>query len=149
MTEEDTIRALDKMICDREELLRQVENSTLREKVDALKAIRAKYCSRLDFETEYKIMQKRCKHAEDEMSRLEDECDKLHAELEEAKHPKKHYFEVLFPDGSSVRVENAASWFIGNPYIVLRNKSKRNIAVFKEDDFRMIIEHGKRENDED
>ena len=50
MPEEDIIRVLDKMICDREELLQYAENDAIREEADALKALRAGYCSVLDLE---------------------------------------------------------------------------------------------------
>ena len=65
MPEEDIIRALDKMICDREELLRHVANDDIREEADALRALRAGYCSVLDLESKYKIVQKKYKHRED------------------------------------------------------------------------------------
>lgn len=108
---EDIIRALDKMICDREELLRHVANNAIREEADTLRALRAEYCSVLDLESEYKIMQKKYKHREDEVNELRCELANLHKELDEAKKPKR-YYEVLLSDGSaSVRVENGASHY--------------------------------------
>ena len=78
MLDEDIIRALDKMICDREELLRHVANSAIREEVDALRALHANYCSMLDLESEYKIVQKKYKHREDEVNKLRCELANLH-----------------------------------------------------------------------
>lgn len=148
MTELEIIRALDKMICDREELLRYAENSAISKEVDALEAIRAKFCSRLDFETEYKIMQKEHMHMTDEVNRLNCELDKLHAELEEAKNPKRCY-EVLFTDGSSTRVENAALWTANNETTRIRAVNGRTVAMFMTDEVRGIIKRGDWEDDED
>ena len=148
MPEEDIIRALDKMICDREELLRHVANNAIREEADALRALRAEYCSVLDLESEYKIMQKKYKHREDEVNELRCELALLHKELDEAKKPKR-YYEVLFSDGSSVCVENAASWDYGDHFAFIRDKDGYNVALFSYTDLRGIIKRGKRENDED
>lgn len=148
MPEEDIIRALDKMICDREELLRHVANSAIREEADALRALRAEYCSVLDLESEYKIMQKKYKHREDEVNELRCELANLHKELDEAKKPKPCH-EVLFSDGSSVCVENAASWDYGDHFAFIRDKDGYNVALFSYTDLRGIIKRGKRENDED
>ena len=138
MPEEDIIRALDKMICDREELLRHVANNAIREEADALRALRAGYCSVLDLESEYKIVQKKYKHREDEVNKLRCELANLHKELDEAKKPKPCH-EVLFSDGSSVCVENAA---------FIRDKDGYSVALFSYTDLRGIIKRGKRENDE-
>lgn len=145
---EDIIRALDKMICDREELLRHVANNAIREEADALRALRAEYCSVLDLESEYKIMQKKYKHLAAEMASLRCENDKLRKELDEAKKPKPCH-EVLFSDGSSVCVENAASWDYGDHFAFIRDKDGYNVALFSYTDLRGIIKRGKRENDED
>ena len=151
---EDIIRALDKMICDREELLRYVANNAIREEADALRALRAEYCSVLDFESEYKLMQKKYKHREDEVNKLRcelaelhAELDKMHKELDEAKKPKPCH-EVLFSDGSSVCVENAASWDYGDHFVFIRDKDGYYVALFSYTDLRGIIKRGKRENDE-
>ena len=151
---EDIIRALDKMICDREELLRHVANNAIREEADALRALRAGYCSVLDFESEYKLMQKKYKHREDEVNKLRcelaelhAELDKMHKELDEAKKPKPCH-EVLFSDGSSVCVENAASWDYGDHFVFIRDKDGYYVALFSYTDLRGIIKRGKRENDE-
>lgn len=82
MPEEDIIRALDKMIGDREEILRYVANDDIREEADALKALRAGYCSVLDLESEYKIVQKKYKHREDEVNALRCELANLHKKLD-------------------------------------------------------------------
>lgn len=155
MPEEDIIRALDKMICDREEILRYASNSAIREEADALRALRAGYCSVLDLESEYKIVQKKYKHREDEVNKLKCELAELHAELtklhaeqDKAKKPE-HYFEVLFSDSSSVRVEDVVSWEIGNDFTALRDKDKCYVALFRHAELRGIIERGKRENNED
>lgn len=145
---EDIIRALDNMICDREELLRHVANNAIREEADALRALRAEYCSVLDLESEYKIMQKKYKHREDEVNELRCELANLHKELDEAKKPKPCH-EVLFSDGSSVCVENAASWDYGDHFAFIRDKDGYNVALFSYTDLRGIIKRGKRENDED
>lgn len=148
MPEEDIIRALDKMICDREELLRHVANSAIREEADALRALRAEYCSMLDLESEYKIVQKKYKHREDEVNKLRCELDYLHKKLEKAKKPKPCH-EVLFSDGSSVCVENAASWDYGDHFAFIRDKDGYNVALFRYTDLRGIIKRGEWENDED
>lgn len=148
MPEEDIIRVLDKMICDREELLRHVANSAIREETDALRALRAEYCSVLDLESEYKIVQKKYKHREDEVNKLKCELDSLHKELDEAKKPKR-YYEVLFSDGSSTRVANAVVWNMSDRLTRLRDKSGHTVAAFKTDDIRGLIKRGEWENDED
>lgn len=155
MPEEDIIRALDKMICDREEILRYAANDAIREEADALRALRASYCSVLDFESEYKIMQKKYKHREDEVNRLNcelanlrKELTKLHAELEKAKKPKRCY-EVLFSDGSSMRVANAVVWNMSDRLTRLRDKGGHTVAAFKTDDIRGLIKRGEWEKDED
>lgn len=148
MTELEIIRALDKMICSKEELLRYVENSTIREEVDALKELRTGYCSVLDLETEYKLLQKKYRHRCYEVNNLRHVCDKLHAELEEAKNPKRCY-EVLFTDGSSTRVENAASWTVSNETTRIRDVDGRTVAMFMTDEVRGIIKRGEWEDDED
>ena len=145
---EDIIRALDKMICDREELLRHVANNAIREEADALRALRAEYCSVLDFESEYKIMQKKYKHREDEVNELRCELANLHKKLDEAKKPKRHY-EVLFSDGSSTRVANAVEWNISARLTRLKDKSGLTVAAFKTDDIRGLIKRGEWEKDED
>ena len=61
----DIIRALDKMICDREELLRHVANSDIRKEVDTLTALRDGYISILDVEAEYKTVLEKYKHKEE------------------------------------------------------------------------------------
>lgn len=147
MPEEDIIRALDKMICDREEILRYAANDDIREEADALKALRAGYCSVLDLESEYKIMQKKYKHREDEVNKLRCELDSLHKELDEAKKPKC-CFEVLFTDGSSVQVENAALCTVSNETTRIRASDGRTIAVFMTAEVRGTIKRGKWEDDE-
>lgn len=149
MPEEDIIRALDKMICDREELLRHVANNAIREEADALRALRAEYCSVLDFESEYKLMQKKYKHREDEVNKLRCELANLHKELDEAKKPKR-YYEVLLSDGSaSVRVENGAHHYWTEQQLVIRDKSGKLVAAFNDEHVVGIIKRGKWENDED
>lgn len=155
MPEEDIIRALDKMIFDREELLRHVSNSAIRKEVDALTALRAGYRSVLDLESEYKIMQKKYKHREDEVNKLRcelaelhAELTKLHAELDEAKRPKR-YYEVLFSDGSSTRVVNAVVWNMSDTLTRLRDEGGRTVAAFKTDDIRGLIKRGEWKKDED
>lgn len=146
---EDIIRALDKMICDREELLRHVANNAIREEADALRALRAEYCSVLDLESEYKIVQKKYKHREDEVNKLRCELDNLHKELDEAKKPKR-YYEVLLSDGSaSVRVENGALHYWTEQQLVIHNKSGKMVAAFNDKHVVGIIKRGKWENDED
>lgn len=149
MPEEDIIRALDKMIFDREELLRHVSNSAIRKEVDALTALRAGYCSVLDLESEYKIVQKKYKHREDEVNKLRcelaelhAELTKLHKELDEAKKPKR-YYEVLFSDGSpSVRVENGASHYWTEKQLVIRGKNGKLVAAFNDEYVVGIIKRG-------
>lgn len=149
MPEEDIIRALDKMICDREELLRYVSNSAIRKEVDALTALRAGYCSILDVEAEYKIVQKKYKHREDEVNKLNCELAKLHAELDKAKKPKR-YYEVLLSDGSApVRVENGASHYWTEKQLVIRGKSGKLVAAFNDEYVVGIIKRGEWEKDED
>lgn len=149
MPEEDIIRALDKMICDREELLRYVSNSAIRKEVDALTALRAGYCSILDVEAEYKIVQKKYKHREDEVNKLNCELAKLHAELDKAKKPKR-YYEVLLSDGSApVRVENGASHYWTEKQLVIRGKSGKLVAAFNVECVVGIIKRGEWEKDED
>lgn len=148
MLDEDIIRALDKMICDREELLRHVANSAIREEVDALRALHANYCSMLDLESEYKIVQKKYKHREDEVNKLHCELALLHKELDEAKKPKR-YYEVLFSDGSATRVANAVVWNMSDRLTRLRDKSGHTVAAFKTDDIRGLIKGGEWEKDED
>lgn len=147
MPEEDIIRALDKMIFDREELLRHVSNSAIRKEVDALTALRAGYRSVLDLESAYKIMQKKYKHREDEVNKLRCELANLHKELDKAKKPKPCH-EVLFSDGSSVCVENAASWDYGDHFTFIRDKDGYNVALFSYTDLRGIIKRGEWEKDE-
>lgn len=156
MPEEDIIRALDKMIFDREELLRHVSNSAIRKEVDALTALRAGYCSVLDLEAEYKIVQKKYKHREDEVNRLNcelanlhKELTKLHAELEKAKKPKR-YYEVLFSDGSApVRVENGATHYWTEKQLVIRGKNGKLVAAFNDEYVVGIIKRGEWEKNED
>lgn len=149
MPEEDIIRALDKMIFDREELLRHVSNSAIRKEVDALTALRAGYCSVLDLESEYKIVQKKCKHREDEVNKLNCELAKLHAELDKAKKPKR-YYEVLFSDGSApVRVENGATHYWTEKQLVIRGKNGKLVAAFNDEYVVGIIKRGEWEKDED
>ena len=149
MPEEDIIRALDKMICDREEILRYAANDDIREEADALRALRAGYCSVLDLESEYKIVQKKYKHREDEVNKLRCELDNLHKELDEAKKPKR-YYEVLLSDGSaSVRVENGAHHYWTEQQLVIRDKSGKMVAAFNNEHVVGIIKRGKWENDED
>lgn len=149
MPEEDIIRALDKMIFDREELLRHVSNSTIRKEVDALTALRAGYCSVLDLESEYKIVQKKYKHREDEVNKLRCELAELHAELDKAKKPKR-YYEVLLSDGSaSVRVENGASHYWTEKQLVIHGKNGKLVAAFNDEHVVGIIKRGEWEKDED
>lgn len=149
MPEEDIIRALDKMICDREELLRYASNDDIREEADALKALRAGYCSVLDLESEYKIVQKKYKHLAAEMASLRCENDKLRAELEEAMNPKR-YYEVLLSDGSaSVRVENGALHYWTEQQLVIHNKRGKLVAAFNDEYVVGIIKRGEWEKDED
>ena len=148
MPEEDIIRALDKMIFDREELLRHVSNSAIRKEVDALTALRAGYRSVLDLEAEYKIVQKKYKHREDEVNKLNCELAHLHKELDEAKKPKR-YYEVLFSDGSSMRVANAVVWNMSDRLTRLRDTGGHTGAAFKTDDIRGLIKRGEWEKDED
>lgn len=149
MPEEDIIRALDKMIFDREELLRHVSNSAIRKEVDALTALRAGYCSVLDLESAYKIVQKKYKHREDEVNRLNCELTKLHAELDKAKKPKR-YYEVLLSDGSaSVRVENGASHYWTGKQLVIHGKNGKLVAAFSDEHVVGIIKRGEWEKDED
>nr|DAH78678.1 MAG TPA: hypothetical protein [Caudoviricetes sp.] len=149
MLDEDIIRALDKMICDREELLRHVANSAIREEVDALRALYANYCSMLDLESEYKIVQKKYKHREDEVNKLHCELALLHKELDEAKKPKR-YYEVLFSDGSApVRVENGASHYWTEKQLVIHGKNGKLVAAFNDEHVVGIIKRGEWEKDED
>ena len=149
MPEEDIIRVLDKMICDREELLRHVTNSAIREEADALRALRAGYCSVLDLESKYKIVQKKYKHREDEVNKLRCELDNLHKELDEAKKPKR-YYEVLLSDGSaSMRVENGALHYWTEQQLVIHNKSGKMVAAFNDEYVVGIIKRGEWEKDED
>ena len=149
MPEEDIIRALDKMIFDREELLRHVSNSAIRKEVDALTALRAGYCSVLDLESEYKIVQKKYKHREDEVNKLRCELAELHAELDKAKKPKR-YYEVLLSDGSaSVRVENGASHYWTEKQLVIHGKNGKLVAAFNDEHVVGIIKRGEWEKDED
>lgn len=149
MPEEDIIRALDKMIFDREELLRHVANSAIREEVDALRALHANYCSMLDLESEYKIVQKKYKHREDEVNKLHCELAHLHAELEKAKKPKR-YYEVLFSDGSApVRVENGATHYWTEKQLVIRGKNGKLVAAFNDEYVVGIIKRGEWEKNED
>ena len=144
----DIIRALDKMICDREELLRHVANSAIREEADALRALRAGYCSILDVEAEYKTVLEKYKRKEDEVNKLSCEIDYLHRELEKAKKPKR-YYEVLFSDGSSTRVANAVMWTRNDSLTRLRDEGGCTVAAFKTDDVRGLIKRGEWEKDED
>lgn len=149
MPEEDIIRALDKMICDREELLRHVANSAIREEADALRALRASYCSVLDLESEYKIVQKKYKYKEDEVNKLNCELAKLHAELDKAKKPKR-YYEVLLSDGSApVRVENGACHYWTEQQLVIHGKNGKLVAAFNDEHVVGIIKRGEWEKDED
>lgn len=149
MPEEDIIRTLDKMICDREEILRYAANDDIREEADALRALRAGYCSVLDLESKYKIVQKKYKHREDEVNRLNCELAHLHAELEKAKKPKR-YYEVLLSDGSaSVRVENGALHYWTEQQLVIHNKSGKMVAAFNDEYVVGIIKRGEWEKDED
>lgn len=149
MPEEDIIRVLDKMICDREELLQYAENDSIREEADALKALRAGYCSVLDLESEYKIVQKKYKHREDEVNKLRCELDNLHKELDEAKKPKR-YYEVLLSDGSaSMRVENGALHYWTEQQLVICNKRGKQVAAFNDEYVVGIIKRGEWEKDED
>lgn len=156
MTEKEIIRTLDKMICDREELLRHGENSALREEIYALGEVRAGYFSVLDLETEYKLLQKEHQHVTDEVKSREDEVNKLryelgklHAELEKAKKPKR-YIEVLLTDGlPAVRIENGAYFRWTEEQLVIYNKSDKITAVFNDVSVGGVIKQGKWENDED
>ena len=148
MLDEDIILALDKMICDREEILRYAANDDIREEVDALEALRAGYCSVLDLESEYKILQKKYKRREDEVNKLRCELDNLHKELDEAKKPKR-YYEVLLSDGSaSVRVENGALHYWTEQQLVIHNKSGKMVAAFNDEYVVGIIKRGEWEKDE-
>lgn len=145
----DIIRALDKMICDREELLRHVSNSAIRKEVDALTALRAGYCSILDVEAEYKTVLEKYKRKEDEVNKLSCELDNLHKELEKAKHPQR-YFEVLFPDGApSARVENGARFCWTEEQLIIRGKNDKVVAAFNDEHVVGIIKRGEWEKDED
>lgn len=148
MPEEDIIRALDKMICDREEFLRHVSNDAIRKDTDVLRALRARYCSVLDLESEYKIVQKKYKHLAAEVDSLNCENDKLRAELEEAMNPKR-YYEVLFSNGSSTRVANAAVWNMNDRLTRLKDKSGKLVAAFNDEYVVGIIKRGEWEKDED
>ncbi len=149
MPEEDIIRALDKMICDREELLRHVSNSAIRKDVDTLTALRDGYISILDVEAEYKTVLKKYKHREDEVNKLRCELAHLHKELDEAKKPKR-YYEVLFSDGApSVRVEHGASHFWTEQQLVIRGKNGKMVAAFNIEWVVGIIKGGEWEKDED
>ena len=149
MPEEDIIRALDKMIGDREEILRYAANDDIREEADALRALRAGYCSVLDLESKYKIVQKKYKHREDEVNKLRCELANLHKELDEAKKPKR-YYEVLLSDGSaSVRVENGALHYWTEQQLVIHNKSGKMVAAFNDEYVVGIIKRGEWEKDED
>ena len=149
MPEEDIIRVLDKMICDREELLQYAENDAIREEADALKALRAGYCSVLDLESEYKIVQKKYKHREDEVNKLRCELANLHKELDGAKKPKR-YYEVLLSDGSaSVRVENGALHYWTEQQLFIHDKSGKMVAAFNDEYVVGIIKRGEWEKDED
>lgn len=144
----DIIRALDKMICDREELLRHVANSDIRKEVDTLTALRDGYISILDVEAEYKTVLEKYKHKEDEVNKLRYALDNLHKELDEAKKPKR-YYEVLFSDGSSTRVANAIMWTRNDSLTRLRDEGGCTVAAFKTDDVRGLIKRGEWEKDED
>ena len=148
MPEEDIIRALDKMICDREEILRYAANDAIREEADALRALRAGYRSVLDLESEYKIVQKKYKRREDEVNALRCELADLYKKLDEAKKPKR-YYEVLFSDGSSTMVANAVVWNMSDSLTRLRDKGGHTVATFKTDDIRGLIKRGEWEKDED
>lgn len=149
MPEEDIIRALDKMIFDREELLWHVSNSAIRKEVDALTALRAGYCSILDVEAEYKTVLEKYKRKEDEVNKLSCEIDYLHRELEKAKKPKR-YYEVLLSDGApSVRVEHGASHFWTEQQLLIRGKNGKMVAAFNDEYVVGIIKRGEWENDED
>ena len=102
----------------------------------------------LDLESEYKIVQKKYKHREDEVNKLRCELAHLHKELDEAKKPKR-YYEVLFSDGSSTRVANAVMWNMSDRLTRLRDKGGCTVAAFKTDDIRGLIKRGEWENDED
>ena len=145
----DIIRALDKMICDREEFLRHVSNSAIRKDVDTLTALRDGYISILDVEAEYKTVLKKYKHREDEVNKLRCELAHLHKELDEAKKPKR-YYEVLFSDGApSVRVEHGASHFWTEQQLVIRGKNGKMVAAFNIEWVVGIIKRGEWEKDED
>ena len=149
MLDEDIIRTLDKMIGDREEILRYAANDDIREEADALKALRAGYCSVLDLESEYKIVQKKYKHREDEVNKLRCELANLHKELDEAKKPKR-YYEVLLSDGSaSMRVENGALHYWTEQQLVICNKRGKQVAAFNDEYVVGIIKRGEWEKDED
>lgn len=149
MLDEDIILALDKMICDREEILRYAANDDIREEVDALEALRAGYCSVLDLESEYKILQKKYKRREDEVNKLRCELANLHKELGEAKKPKR-YYEVLLSDGSaSMRVENGALHYWTEQQLVICNKRGKQVAAFNDEYVVGIIKRGEWEKDED
>lgn len=141
MPEEDIIRALDKMIFDREELLRHVSNSAIRKDVDTLTALRDGYISILDVEAEYKTVLEKYKHKEDEVNKLRCELAHLHKELDEAKKPKR-YYEVLFSDGSSTRVANAVVWNMSDRFTRLRDKSGKLVAAFNAEYVVGIIKRG-------
>lgn len=142
MTEIEIICTLDKMICDREEILRRGTSRAIREEVDALEALRTSYCSMLDLESEYMLLQKAYMQQEDEVNRLRGELDKLHAEPEEA----KCYFEVLLSDSlPSVRIENGAyfQWTVQEKQLVVFNESDDVVAAFNDEHVVGIIKRGK------
>lgn len=145
----DIIRALDKMICDREEILRYAANDDIREEADALRALRDGYISILDVEAEYKTVLEKYKHREDEVNKLRCELAHLHKELDEAKKPKR-YYEVLFSDGApSVRVEHGASHFWTEQQLVIHGKNGKLVAAFNDEHVVGIIKRGEWEKDED
>ena len=102
----------------------------------------------LDLESEYKIVQKKYKHREDEVNKLNCELAHLHAELDKAKKPKR-YYEVLLSDGSApVRVENGATHYWTEKQLVIRGKNGKLVAAFDDEHVVGIIKRGEWEKNE-
>lgn len=159
MTKSKHIKRLRKLRDDRGELLQSALaegiRKEIREEVEAIDAALESIEDLRSRDTEIQDLNRKCVHGEAVAKSLEDEVNSLrhklctaNAELEKAKKPKRCY-EVLFSDGSSVCVENAVSWSMGDSLTRLRDIGGRTVATIKTDDLRGLIDRGERENDED
>lgn len=160
MTETKHIQRLEKMVADRRELLcRALAADTqkeIRADIEAIEAVLENVNALRNRDTEIQDLMRKCAHEEAVAKSLKDEVNKLryelgnlqHTELEEAKKPKPCH-EVLFHDGSSVCIENAACWNIQPDFTRLKYGDGDSIAIFMTTDVRGIIRRGKRENNED